>query len=179
MESSTKAPIPIKLAHFVLRSGQLEESIRWWSTVLCAHVVHRNEHVCFLTYDDEHHRMAIVANPQLGSDGRAHAGVEHIAFTYASLDDLVTTYERLRDSGITPILPINHGMSLSLYYADPDGNQAELQIDLATPKQAAKFMESDRFKENPLGVVFDPEKMAQQHTAGEKVAALSIYGPGA
>ncbi len=179
MLETTNAPTPTKLAHFVLRSGNKEESVKWWSTVLCAHVVHENDFVSFLTYDDEHHRLAIVVNPELGNDGRAHAGVEHVAFTYSSLDDLVTTYERLRDAGITPILPINHGMSLSFYYADPDGNQVELQIDLATPEQASAFMESDAFKDNPLGVVFEPEEMARQHRSGQEVEALRVYGPAA
>ncbi len=177
MTDAGGAPTPVKLAHFVLRSSNKEKSVQWWSTVLCARVVHQNDFVTFLTYDDEHHRLAIIANPELGADGRAHAGVEHVAFTYASLGDLVATYERLRDEGITPILPINHGMTLSLYYADPDGNQVELQIDLVTPADASAFMESDTFKENPLGVVFDPEQMAAQHRSGEPIDALTVYGP--
>jgi catechol-2,3-dioxygenase len=101
-----------------------------------------------------------------------------VAFSYASLDDLVATYERLRDVGITPVLPVNHGMTLSLYYADPDGNQVELQIDTTTVEQAVAFMASEAFAENPLGVVFDPEEMAAQHRAGEPVTALGLYGPG-
>ena len=85
--------------------------------------------------------------------------------------------ENLRDAGITPILPINHGMTLSLYYQDPDGNQAELQIDLTTSDEADAFMASETFADNPLGVVFDPEEMAAQHRGGEDVTALSVYGP--
>ena len=179
MTDTTNAPKPTGLAHVVLRSARFDESVKWWSTVLCAHPVHESDFLTFLTYDDEHHRLAILANPDLGDEARSHAGLEHVAFTYGSLDDLVTTYERLRDLGITPILPINHGMTLSLYYADPDGNQAELQIDLTTPAEAVAFMESDAFSENPLGVVFDPEEMARQHRGGQPVTALGVFGPNA
>jgi len=168
---------PVKLAHFVLRTAHLADTVGWWTEVLGARVVHGSESLVFLTFDDEHHRLAVVHDPHAGGDGRSHAGLEHVAFTYASLDDLVATYERLRDRGILPILPINHGMTLSLYYADPDGNQAELQIDTATPEEAARFMESEEFAANPLGVVFDPEEMVTQHRSHQPVAALRLYGP--
>src|SRR3546814_9050284 len=56
-------------------------------------------------------------------------GVHHCSFTYATLADLMSTYERLRDKGIRPVFPINHGPTTSMYYADPDGNQIELQVD--------------------------------------------------
>lgn len=178
--TDTKRPVPpVKLAHLVLRSARFDEAVQWWSTVLCARTVHRNDTLAFLTYDDEHHRIAILANPNVGDEGRSHGGMEHVAFTYASLDDLVSTYERLRDEGITPILPINHGMTLSLYYEDPDGNQVELQIDTATPDEAVAFMGSDAFAVNPFGVVFDAEEMATQHRAGEEVGALGLFGPSA
>jgi catechol-2,3-dioxygenase len=168
---------PTKLAHVVLRSARFDDTVAWWKTVLGAHTVHESDVIAFLTFDDEHHRLAIISNPDLGDQARAHAGLEHIAFTYAGLDDLVATYERLRDAGIEPILPINHGMTLSLYYADPEGNQAELQIDLCDAATAESFMASDVFAANPLGVSYDPEEMARQHRAGEPVAALTVYGP--
>jgi len=141
--------------------------------------VHRTDFLAFLTYDDEHHRIALLSQPGLGDDARLHAGLEHVAFTFASLDDLVSTYERLQSLGITPILPINHGMTMSLYYADPDGNQVELQIDTTTPAEAVSFMQSDVFAANPLGVVFDPDEMTAQHRAGQDVTALSLHGPAA
>lgn len=171
------APRPAALSHFVLRTSRFDEVVAWWSTLLGCQVVHESDFLAFLTYDHEHHRLAVLRQADLGDDGRAHAGLEHVAFTYASLDDLVATYERLRDVGITPVLPINHGMTLSLYYADPDGTQAELQIDLATPEEAAAFMASEVFADNPLGVVFDPEEMLRQHRGGEAVDALRVHGP--
>jgi len=59
----------------------------------------------------------------------ASAGLDHCAFTYASLDDLFATYARLRDIGIAPYWCINHVPTLSMYYQDPGGNQMTLQID--------------------------------------------------
>src|SRR3546814_5178524 len=88
-----------------------------------------NELLAFLSYDEEHHRVAILNVPGLQPQPEGVVGVHHCAFTYATLADLMATYERLRDKGIRPVFPINHGPTTSMYYADPDGNQIELQVD--------------------------------------------------
>ena len=64
---------PAKLAHFVIRTPRFEESISWWRTVLGADVRHRNDFLCFLTYDDEHHRLAILSVPTLTGNDRGAA----------------------------------------------------------------------------------------------------------
>ena len=56
-------------------------------------------------------------------------GMHHSAFEYASFDELNSSYLRLKEAGITPALCLDHGMTLSYYYADPDGNNVELQVD--------------------------------------------------
>ena len=57
-------------------------------------------------------------------------GVDHVAYEVASLTDLLETWEDLKGKGIAPYWCVNHGMSASLYYADPDGNQMEFSVDL-------------------------------------------------
>lgn len=175
---TTTDPIrPIKLAHVVLRTPQFDESVRWWSTVLQAEIRHRNDFLAFLTYDDEHHRLAIVSAPKLQANDRSIAGLEHVAFTYADLDALLATYVRLKAEGIVPVVPINHGMTVSLYYADPDGNQVELQVDTMDPVGAEAFMASDVFAANPIGVRFDPDDLVARRNAGEPIVALVAYQP--
>jgi catechol 2,3-dioxygenase-like lactoylglutathione lyase family enzyme len=49
---------PAKFAHFVLRVRNLEKSIAWYQTVLGMEMVHRAEKIAFMTYDDEHLRLA-------------------------------------------------------------------------------------------------------------------------
>ena len=176
MPASTTDPRPTKLAHFVLRSPRWEESIAWWRTVLLADVRHQNEFLCFLSYDDEHHRLAIVKVAE-GDDHRSTAGLEHVGFTYATIDDLLATYVRLKAAGIRPHAPVHHGMTLSLYYADPDGNQVELQIDALDPAAAEEFMNSDVFEANPIGVTWDPDDVVARRAAGAPVEALIEYVP--
>lgn len=176
--TGTQTPIrPAKLAHLVLRTARFDEIVDWWSTVLNLEVRHASPFVSFLTYDDEHHRLAIINNPNLHENDKGRAGFEHVAFTYDSLDDLLATYVRLRDAGITPVAPINHGMTLSLYYADPDGNQCELQVDTMTVAEAEAFMAGPVFAANPIGVMYDPDELVARRAAGESVEALTEYVP--
>lgn len=176
--SATVSPIrPAKLAHLVLRTAQFDAVVDWWSTVLHLEVRHGSPFISFLTYDDEHHRLAIISDPNLGPNDRRAAGFEHVAFTYASLDDLLATYVRLRDAGITPIAPVNHGMTMSLYYADPDGNQCELQVDTMSVDDAEAFMAGPVFAANPIGVRYDPDDIVARRAAGESVEALTAYTP--
>ena len=75
-----------------------------------------------------------------------------MSYTYASLEDLVATYERLKGLGIEPYWTIDHGPTTSLYYRDPDGNQVELQIDNFDSIEALhEYFRSGAFNENPIG----------------------------
>ncbi len=166
---------PIKLAHVVFRTGRLAEMLDWYCTVLEARVAYANDFVAFLTYDDEHHRVAFAnlgATEQPAANTR---GLEHVAFTYATLGDLLDTYERLKGLAITPYWTINHGPTTSLYYRDPDGNQVELQIDNCSLAEADAFVRSETFAKNPIGVPFDADALLQRFRNGEPVAELTKY----
>lgn len=158
---------PAKLAHFVIRTSRYEEILEWYKTALGAHPVFSNDQLSFLTYDDEHHRVAVLNIPDLAEQSEGVAGVHHIAFTYDSLKDLMGNYARLRDAGIKPVFVINHGPTTSLYYADPDGNQLEFQVEnYASVEESTKFFFSEAFAKNPIGVEFDPEELIKKMEAG-------------
>ena len=55
--------------------------------------------VCFLTYDDEHHRVMIGRNPNLSPRDPKAAGVVHFAYAVETLADLVSYYLRLEAAG--------------------------------------------------------------------------------
>lgn len=62
---------------------------------------------------------------------------------------------------------------MSIYYEDPDGNQIETQVDsFEDPEEATKFMASEEFAENPIGVDFDPEELIRMLQAGESEESL-------
>ena len=100
--------------------------------------------------------------------------MRHSAFEFQRFEDLNTTYLRLRDQGIKPDICIDHGMTLSYYYKDPDGNRVELQVDtFGNWTTSSEWMRtSPAFKANPIGVFVDPERIADAAAAGESFEAI-------
>lgn len=149
----------------------------WYCEVLEAHVVHENDAIVFATYDDEHHRVAFIANGATEQPSATAAGVDHIAFAYDSMGELFDNYERLKAIDVTPYRTINHGPTTSMYYRDPDGNQVEFQTDnFDTLEETVAYFESSEFAENPIGVNFDPEALIERFRRGEPRSELIKRG---
>lgn len=161
---------PTQIAHCVLmtRSENFEPMVDWYLTVLEAEISYANDNIAFLAYDEEHHRLAIGVLPIDGVQKPPNAwGVDHIAFTYANLEDLVKTYKRLKAAGIEPYWCINHGPTMSMYYKDPDGNRAELFSDnFTTAEQMQEYFASGSFEENFMGIIYDPDELVAKFEAG-------------
>jgi catechol-2,3-dioxygenase len=173
IEAARSGISPAKLAHYVLATRDLPRLRDWYLTVLDGRVAYQDPLLCFLTYDDEHHRIAIAALP--GVEERAsgmRVGLHHTAFTYRDLGDLLYTYRRLKSRAIEPFWTINHGPTTSMYYRDPDGNRVELQVDnFATAQEANDFMRA-HYAENPIGILFEPEELIARYEAGEPLESL-------
>ncbi|MGE0101220.1 MAG: VOC family protein [Blastocatellales bacterium] len=168
---------PTKFAHVVYRSRRFEKMLEWYQTVFGARVQYQNPGLAFLTYDDEHHRFAI-ANMALfqpesaETERQGSIGVDHVAYTYASLSDLLETYARLKEHEIIPYWCVHHGITVSLYYADPDGNQMEFQVDCCETGEAATSYMNDKFDANPVGVEFEPDDWLSRLRAGTPESEL-------
>lgn len=146
---------------------------QWYVQVLDGRVVYANDALAFITYDDEHHRVAFLNAGATERPGPTHSGLEHIAFTYSELGDLLDNYQRLKTDDITPFWCINHGPTTSIYYRDPDNNQIELQIDnFDTEEALEEFFASGAFVANPIGVEFDPDDLHRRLLAGEPISEL-------
>jgi len=162
---------PSKFAHVVYSTRRFDEMVDWYQKVFEARVVYQNPMLSFLTYDNEHHRVAL-ANLSLLAPGsesgqpRDRVGVNHVAYTYSSLGDLLDTYERLKQMGVLPYWRIHHGMTLSFYYQDPDGNRMEFQVDTCPLEEANAYMLTDAFAANPVGVEIDAEHILAQFRSG-------------
>jgi catechol-2,3-dioxygenase len=162
----------VKFVHVVYRTRRFQEMIRWYENVFAAKVQYQNPVLAFLTYDDEHHRFAFanleILQPEgAENDRQGSIGVDHVAYTYRSLAELFDNYVQLKEQSIMPYWCIHHGITVSMYYGDPDGNQMEFQVDsFPSNDQANEFMHGLGFDTNPIGVEYDPEDWLAQMKAG-------------
>lgn len=168
---------PVKFAHVVYMTRRYDEMIAWYRDVFEATLVSQSPAFTFMTYDDEHHRFAFanlnLLKPDVEQPGsRGDIGVNHVAYTYADVGDLLRTYARLKGAGVVPYWPVHHGTTLSLYYQDPDGNRMEFQVDVGTVEEANAYMASEAFAANPAGVRFEPDWLLEQLESGAGADAL-------
>lgn len=156
--------------HVNLKTTRLQAMIDWYVNVVGMRVTHQAPVGAWLTNDTANHRLALLALPGYvdDPDKERHTGLHHTAFEYASLSELYGSYGRLKDQGIEPRICLDHGMTTSLYYADPDQNLVELQADNFGDwtKSTAWMATSPEFAANPIGVPFDPAKVYAAYKAG-------------
>jgi catechol-2,3-dioxygenase len=176
-EPGTIVTKPKYLAHVVLSTtgDNFAEMVTFYKTFLDAHPSYENDFISFLTYDHEHHRIAIVAAPGTIPKAPKSAGLRHIAFAFDSLNDLALAYLQRKAHGILPSRCLNHGVTTSIYYRDPDDNELETQVDnFDTVQEMVDYMASPDFAENPIGVDFDPEQLVARIKSGESDASIKI-----
>ncbi|KAJ3542357.1 hypothetical protein NM208_g4152 [Fusarium decemcellulare] len=147
--TTTKSPSevlpPIKLAHVVFKTAYFTSMVAWYKAALGAHATYENPGMAFLTYDYEHHHVAIANIPgcRTSDNPMMTAGMEHVAFTYPTLRDMVTAYKQRKARGILPVDAFD------------------------TVEDANAYFQSPAFAENPIGVDFDPEELARRVKNGE------------
>jgi len=167
---SVKRPV---FHHALLKTSRMDEMIAWYANVVGTEANFQAPGIAFLSNDGANHRLSLVGNPEFrdNPDFRKYAGLHHLAFEYESVDDLLDTWQRLRDEfGYEPHVAVHHGMTLSFYYVDPDGNSVELQADVFGDwKQSTQWMRtSPEFRADPVGKYVDPARMVAARAAGVK-----------
>ena len=165
-----------KLQHLGLATGNLDAMVDWYGKVLGMTINRRlppagpqqpgpSFSAAFVSNDEVHHRMVFFERPGLGIDPEkpGHVGVQHIAFEYETLDDLLSTYVRLKGLSILPMMAADFGMGTAFYYEDPDRNIVELNINNYGDERAAtEHMRTAP----PTQSQVDPDKMITAREAG-------------
>jgi len=178
---SAKNEVRPSLHHVTMKTSHLDEMIKWYALVVGTQVQFRNETAAWTTNDDANHRIAFLAVPGLSDDADkvCHNGMHHCAFEYSSFAELMSTYDRLRHAGVEPAFSLDHGMTISLYYMDPESNFVELQSDnFSDWRLSGEFMRGSRqFAANPIGVFFDPARVYETFKSGTDFETLekAIY----
>jgi catechol-2,3-dioxygenase len=174
--SDNTSVIHPKFHHVNLKTTRLQEMIDFYGTLVGAEVIHQFEGGAWLSNDAANHRVALLAFPNFVDDPEkeARTGMHHSAFEYANFEELNASYLRLKEEEIRPALCLDHGMTLSYYYADPDGNHVELQVDcFGDWARSREWMQSSpEFKANPIGVFVDPDQVAADQADGMSFAQI-------
>ena len=161
-----------KLQHFGLTTHNLDPMIDWYGKVLGMKVNHRSDRmrgpwkaVAFLSNDEVNHRIALFEIAAAGAEGetRARGQLQHIAFAYDTLDDLLGTYVRLKGLGIAPVMCADQGVHIVFYYMDPDQNRIEVNAcNFGSEWTASEFVRAS----DPVIAFVDPDKLVLARKGG-------------
>jgi catechol 2,3-dioxygenase len=175
---NTEITVHPKLQHYGLTTANLDAMIDWYSKVLGMTVNRRLavpagvrngppvSAMAFISNDEVHHRLVFFEMPGLvvDPDKPRHTRLQHVAFEYETLDDLLGTYARLKGLGILPVMAADEGMQASFYYVDPDQNTVELNVN----NYGNEWTATEHMKAGPSDrpVFVDPDKMIAARQAG-------------
>ncbi|MFB9074518.1 VOC family protein [Citricoccus parietis] len=182
MSPSEKLPhrprpvIAPRLHHATFLTMKLDEMVSWYEKVCGLTPTFYSEVGAWLSNDEANHRLALVAHPAIrrAVDKPTSHGHHHTAFEYEQFQSWLDNYVRLRDEGIVPFMSIDHGLTMSLYYADPEGNGVEIQVDnFGDWARSTQWQWGSReFAENPIGNFFDPDKIVAAAESGLTFAEI-------
>jgi catechol 2,3-dioxygenase-like lactoylglutathione lyase family enzyme len=169
-----------RLHHFGIATLRPEEMVEWYRSVFGMEIAARFSfpamNLTFLSNDRAHHGGVLLNTESLQDESleqkQSHIRIQHLAWQYASIDELLQTWERLSRIGIEPVVCHCHGVSFSFYYRDPDRNLIELLADAWTdPGEALEYIKGPELQANP-GALVDPLKLIGARDRGADLAEL-------
>jgi catechol 2,3-dioxygenase len=121
----------VSVGHVNLKVGDLDRALIFWRDILGFRVTQRIPGGAFLAAGNYHHHVALNTWDSLGGAPPAPGttGLYHVAILYPKRTALADALRKLRAAGIALEGAFDHGVNLSLYVRDPDGNGVELYWD--------------------------------------------------
>jgi catechol 2,3-dioxygenase len=191
---NTETTIHPKLHHLGLTTGNIEPLLDWYRKLLGMTIVHQTDSAAgsrentpkikaaWVSNDEGNHRLAFMELPGLSADPdrASHHRLQHFAFEYRNIDELLGTYVRLKGLGIVPVMCADEGAQTAFYYEDPDRNSVEINVDnFGDCWTSGEYMRtSTEFAADPLGIFVDPEKMVAARDAGASPWELHVRARG-
>jgi catechol 2,3-dioxygenase len=147
---------PKEIGHVVLNVTDVERSTKFYRDVVGFQVSrYRPDGTgAFLTCGIIHHNLALFKAPEGARPAQKGAiGLNHFAFKVDNYKGLQEAHKRLVEASATIDHIVDHGMTRSVYFLDPDGIEMELFCDtFDTEDQGLAYMKSTRGGAAPMDI---------------------------
>jgi catechol 2,3-dioxygenase len=122
-----------RIGHVVIKVRELERSRKFYTDVLGMDVMMEIPAIpaVFLANNRrDHHEIALF---EVGAEAEGlrskQIGLAHIAFRLRNEEELRAAYKEFKDKQVPISFTVDHGVTKSIYFRDPDGHV----LELATP----------------------------------------------
>ena len=121
-----------KLGHIVLRVRDAQRSKDFYMRTLGLKLAHEDlsRGAVFLSFGEQHHDLALFEPAGREAADSTHAGLHHSAWQVGSFEELQAAYRELKAMGVKVESTVEHNVTRSVYFPDPDGNRVELYCDM-------------------------------------------------
>jgi len=121
-----------KLGHVVLKVRDAAKSRDFYTRTLGLKVSHEDlsRGAVFLSFGETHHDLALFQLASGEPPDARQPGLHHMAWQLPTFDELRAAYHELRAIGIPVEDTVEHNVTRSVYFFDPDGNRVELFCDM-------------------------------------------------
>ena len=131
-----------RVGHLVIRVRNLEQAKHFYGEILGMQVTDELEGIgVFFRFDDYHHDIGVFKLPENApGPSKKHVGLAHFALVVDNLGELKTVFQRLKAYQVNILGTADHGVTQSVYFEDPDGNEVEVYCEKMHWRSLDKIM---------------------------------------
>jgi catechol 2,3-dioxygenase len=161
---------PERIGHVVIKVRDLERSKKFYTEVLGLQLMMELPQLkiaFFASNGRDHHELgcAEVGADALGNQPK-QIGLVHIAFRLNDENHLRAAYKEFKEKNVPIVFTVDHGITKSIYFRDPDGNQLEVYCD-NSPEYIAAMKENKYSGMNKLDFTPDEPSIMEAFNARE------------
>ena len=121
-----------RLGHVVLKVRDAAKSRDFYTQTLGLKIAHEDleRGTVFLSFGREHHDLALFQLATGETPGATQPGLHHMAWQLGSFEELQAAYKELKALAVPVESTVEHNVTRSVYFSDPDGNRVELYCDM-------------------------------------------------
>ncbi len=120
-----------RVGHLVIRMRNLEKAKHFYGDILGMRITDEREGVgVFFRFDDYHHDIGVFkVSDEAPGPLKDQVGLAHFALVVDNIIEVKALYRRLKDYEVPIIGTADHGITQSVYFEDPEGNEIEVYCD--------------------------------------------------
>lgn len=147
---------PRMIGHLVLNVSDVERSAKFYRDVVGFELARMrpDRSGAFLTCGVVHHNLALFKAPAGSRPAeKGQIGLNHFAFQVDDYRALQQAHGRLVEAGAVIDHIVDHGMTRSVYFLDPDGLMMELYCNtFDTEEEGLAFMKATPGQATPMNI---------------------------